>query len=119
MITSWNDYMITAEGQNEDAIIWQDGAYDTPTMTEADATLMAEAGTVANRTGMWPEDLLARIKELEEVLRALMDAINPINYPARKWNDPANDISERGIGSRTMPDEQAVLHAYRTILNKR
>lgn len=65
------------------------------------------------------DPMLARIKELEEALRALMDAINPINYPARKWNDPANDISERGIGSRTMPDEQAVLHAYRAILNKR
>ena len=119
VIASWNDYVITVDGLENDVIVWQDGAYDTPTMTEADATLAAEAGNVAIRTGMWPEDLVARVKELEEALRALMDAINPINYPARKWNDPANDISERGIGYRTMPDEQAVLHAYRAILNKR
>ena len=68
VIASWDDYIITADGLGEDAIIWQDGPHDTPTMTEADATLAAEAGTVANRTGMWPEDLVARVKELEEAL---------------------------------------------------
>lgn len=66
VIASWNDYVITVDGLENDVIVWQDGAYDTPTMTEADATLAAEAGNVANRTGMWPEDLVARVKELEE-----------------------------------------------------
>ncbi len=69
VITSWRDYTVTAEGRDDHAIIWQDGAYDTPTMTEADATLMAEAGTVANETGMWPLDLVERIKELVEALQ--------------------------------------------------
>lgn len=34
----------------------------------ANAALYAEAHNVANRTGMWPEDLVARVKELEEAL---------------------------------------------------
>lgn len=72
VIASWNDYVITVDGLGNDVIVWQDGAYDTPTMTEADATLAAEAGNVANRTGMWPEDMEARIKELEEVLERLL-----------------------------------------------
>lgn len=73
VIASWNDYVITVDGLENDVIVWQDGAYDTPTMTEADATLAAEAGNVANRTGMWPEDLLDRIKELEEALRGMVE----------------------------------------------
>lgn len=32
---------------------------------EANAALYAEAHNVANRTGLWPEDMEARIKELE------------------------------------------------------
>lgn len=40
---------------------------------EANATIAAEAGTVANETGMWPLDMVERIKELEEVLQ---DAVN-------------------------------------------
>lgn len=36
--------------------------------TMANGTLYAEAHNVANRTGMWPEDLVARVKELEQAL---------------------------------------------------
>lgn len=38
---------------------------------EADAALIAEAGTVANRTGMWPLDMEMRILELESRVRNL------------------------------------------------
>lgn len=38
----------------------------------ANATLYAEAHNVANRTGMWPEDMERRIKELEEALRPIL-----------------------------------------------
>ena len=34
----------------------------------ANAALYAEAHNVANRTGMWPEDLVDRVKELEEAM---------------------------------------------------
>ena len=40
---------------------------------EANAALYAEAHNVANRTGMWPEDMEARIKELEEELNAIRE----------------------------------------------
>ena len=35
---------------------------------EADAALYAEAHNVANSTGMWPQDLVDRVKELEASL---------------------------------------------------
>lgn len=41
---------------------------------EADAALIAESGTVANRTGMWPEDMEKRIKELESILKMVVDS---------------------------------------------
>jgi hypothetical protein len=41
IVTSWYDYMV--EGPNGEEIIWQDGAYDTPTISKADAYLMAAA----------------------------------------------------------------------------
>ena len=86
VIASWNDYVITVDGLEDDVIVWQDGAYDTPTMTEADATLAAEAGNVANRTGMWPEDLVARIKELEEALASCEYAMTR-NKPQSKTGE--------------------------------
>jgi len=64
---------------------------------------------------------------LDRLLRStseMMDCINPINYPARKWDDANNDIEHRGIGSRTMPEEATVMdsvraiHSARTILAK-
>ena len=41
IITSWNDYMV--EGPNGKEIIWQDGNYDTPTISLEDACLIAAA----------------------------------------------------------------------------
>jgi hypothetical protein len=55
---------------------------------------------------MWP---------LVQAAMGLMDAINPINYPARKWSDPKNDIEVRGVGSRSMPDEEQTMNMYRAI----
>jgi len=39
----------------------------------ADAALYAEAHNVANSTGMWPQDLVDRVKELEYELRNILD----------------------------------------------
>jgi hypothetical protein len=39
--TSWKDYMV--EGPNGEEIIWQDGPYGTPTISKADAHLIAAA----------------------------------------------------------------------------
>ena len=54
----------------------------------ANAALIAEAGTVANRTGMWPEDLAARVKELEEGLRCCEFAMSnnrPQSKDGQEW----------------------------------
>lgn len=50
---------------------------------EANGALIAEAGTVANRTGMWPLDMEQRIKALEEfVSRVAYDPIGPATASA-------------------------------------
>ena len=41
----------------------------------ANAALYAEAHNVANRTGMWPEDLVARVKELEAQKKAALERL--------------------------------------------
>lgn len=46
-----------------------------PIKAQADAALIAEAGAVANETGMWPLDMVERIKELEGMLRTLRSAV--------------------------------------------
>lgn len=107
VIASWNDYVITVDGLEDDVIVWQDGAYDTPTMTEADATLAAEAGNVANRTGMWPEDLVARVKELEEALETTCNVHDFIC--ANLGDSPKSSLLQYG---------NATEHA-RAILNKK
>lgn len=38
---------------------------------KSNAVLIAEAGTVANETGMWPRDLVERAKELEAELASV------------------------------------------------
>lgn len=51
--------------------------------------LAAEAGTVANRTGMWPEDLVARVKELEEALKqakAMMNEARSLADAGGEWD---------------------------------
>lgn len=109
VIASWNDYVITVDGLENDVIVWQDGAYDTPTMTEADATLAAEAGNVANRTGMWPKDLLDRVKELEE---GLQDMVNWLEIPQMgSW--------QYMEGEGFYADKQKKILSARAILNKK
>jgi len=53
---------------------------------DAMAALYAEAHNVANRTGMWPEDLVARIKELEEALASCEYAMTR-NKPQSKTGE--------------------------------
>ena len=50
------------------------GAYSDVRETDANAMLIAEAGTVSNRTGMWPLDMVERIKELESALKIVQSA---------------------------------------------
>lgn len=43
---------------------------------DANARLIAEAGTVHHETGLTPRQLVERVKEMEEALRCYMDAIH-------------------------------------------
>ena len=55
----------------------------------ANAALISEAGTVANRTGMWPEDLVQRVKELEQALKqakAMMNEAMSLVDDGGKWD---------------------------------
>ena len=55
----------------------------------ANAALYAEAHNVANRTGMWPEDLEARVKELEQALKqakAMMNEARSLADAGGKWD---------------------------------
>ena len=57
--------------------------------TMANGTLYAEAHNVANRTGMWPEDLVARVKELEQALKqakAMMNEARSLADAGGKWD---------------------------------
>lgn len=45
VVTAWDDYMV--EGPNGEEIIWQSGSHDTPTISKADANLIAMAPTLA------------------------------------------------------------------------
>ena len=52
--------------------VWSDGWMDGGS-AEANARLIAEAGTVHHETGLTPRQLVERVKELEEALRNLAD----------------------------------------------
>lgn len=41
----------------------------------ANIALIAEAGTVANETGMWPQDMVKRVNELEQREKELEEAL--------------------------------------------
>jgi hypothetical protein len=56
--------------------------------TKANATLYAEAHNVANQTGMWPMDLVERVKELEKVSNRLMEAAGWVRQYRREKNNP-------------------------------
>ena len=58
---------------------FQDGHYyATKEQNEANATLYAEAHNVANEHGMWPLDMLARIRELEAELNEIREQGNDL-----------------------------------------
>jgi hypothetical protein len=52
---------------------FKDPFLNDPIVATANAVLFAEAHNVANRTGMWPEDLVARIAQLESDIDALIE----------------------------------------------
>lgn len=65
----------------------------------ANATLYAEAHNVANRTGMWPEDMVARIKELEVFVEAVDAAESEgLRHHIIEGNESAIEIYDRRIG---------------------
>ena len=51
---------------------------------EADAALYAEAHNVANSTGMWPQDLVDRVKELEACVESLLPLAERIHAACDK-----------------------------------
>lgn len=68
---------------------YQDGyTYATAEQSKANAALIAEAGTVANRTGMWPADMEERIKKLEEASNRVMEAVGAVNQYRKEKNNP-------------------------------
>lgn len=46
----------------------------------ANAALIAEAGTVANETNMWPREMQERIKKLEGVLSGILERMDDEAY---------------------------------------
>lgn len=62
--------------------------------TQANAALYAEAHNVANRTGMWPEDLEQRVKELEEALSRIEDHFEVDGYGPSAWKALALEMAE-------------------------
>lgn len=73
---------------------------------EADAALIAEAGTVANETGMWPLDMVERIKELEGACKELLF-----------WNEQPCHNEDDAAG--LVGSVYAAMDSARAILNKR
>lgn len=70
---------------------------------EANARLIAEAGTVHHETGLTPRQLVERVKELEGALRGAQQAINGMKVEA--------ETAAQG-------DEQMMLEACETISNE-
>jgi len=71
--TSWNDFMV--EGPNGEEIIWQDGNYDTPTISFENACLIAAA-----------PDLLEALLSIEIYLSdTLSGRVNPDPATYKQW----------------------------------
>lgn len=51
VVQSWYDFMV--EGPDGQEIIWQDGPYDTPTIKEANARLIAAAPEMLEVLNAW------------------------------------------------------------------
>ena len=77
IVSSWNDYMV--EGPNGEEIIWQDGNYGTPTISKADAYLIAAA-----------PDLLEALQNLEN---------DDESIPKHAWDMVQNAIA-KATGSK-------------------
>lgn len=69
--------------------------------TRANAALYAEAHNVANRTGMWPLDMVERIRELEEAANSASDLLKMVGASdsyarlgpvLKKWIEDAHAI---------------------------
>lgn len=78
--------------------------------------LTAEAGNVANRTGMWPEDLEQRVKELELCVQSLLPLAHRIQA-ACEDGDVLNYDNEYDAKD-AIEYEQVITKAH-AILNKK
>lgn len=64
--------------------------YDITPEIEANAELLAEAGTVANQCGLSPAQLLQQNKELREALEEIKTL-----YDNHQWDDDKCDLNSR------------------------
>lgn len=74
---------------------------------EADARLIADAGTVFHTTGLTPRQLVERVKELEEALRGLDDAYCRAGSPLtreERFEDRKRLIAARAALSKARPN---------------
>lgn len=77
---------------------------------EANARLIAEAGTVAHETGLTPRQLVERVKEMEEALRNLDDYVcNNLSsdYPTGVDVNGAEFKAARAALSKSLPNTVA------------
>jgi hypothetical protein len=76
-----------------DAFLEPQGIYVPESLTDADAALIAEAGTVANETGMWPREMADALKDAEAALSALEGVQN--GPPLEAWRGEWKEAMEK------------------------
>lgn len=81
----------------------------------ADAALYAEAHNVANSTGMWPQDLVDRVKELEACVESLLPLAQRIHAACDK-GDVLNYDNDHDAADAI--EYEGVITSARAILNK-
>lgn len=88
-------------------VICQREVYPGSVEYDANLALISEAGTVANRTGLWPEDMAARIKVLENGVQLLSDNLSLLT--AEPWpSKPDAEFTARvNAIARTLLNPQA------------
>jgi len=114
----WRPVKTKAEGHDYFEVHYSEDGECVSEVThgEGNAILTCDAGNTYQKDPTLPSDLLRQRDEAVAALSDLMDDIKPMNFPERDWRNGYADMKKRGIGSRTMPSEEAVMKAL-TFLN--